>query len=680
MPRSIVFGNQSLLVCVDKHYNIRDIYYPHVGMENHVNGHECRIGVWVDNKYSWIESDDWKKKIKYFDDTLVGNSIFENKKLSTRIIINDLVYHKKNIFIRQLQIENISKTKREYRIFFSHDLQIYGTNIGITAYFDPETKSMIHYLKDRWFLFNGKGDNRQIDGFAAGKTHFGESLGTYKDAEDGKLSGNPIDQGTVDSTIQLNVSIEPNSIGTIEYWITVGTNYEEVKELNNLVLNLSVSRAMKETIAFDRTWANKSNFNFYDLSEKVSRLFKQSVLILKSQMDKGGAIIAANDSDIMQFNRDHYSYLWPRDGALVAAALTKAGYGFLARKFYQFCGKLITPNGYLLHKYNPDGSVGSSWHPWYNRDEGSMLAIQEDETALVLYTLWDYYNRYKDLDLATELYDIFIKPASDFLVEYRDERSLPLPSYDLWEERRGIHAFTVSSVIAGLRAAANFAGLFGDEDKETLYEKVAEEMKDAMINYLYDKELNRFLRTINFDKSGKIIKDLVIDASLYSIFEFEVFNTKDPLVESTMKQVKERLWIKTDVGGMARYENDYYHRISDDIENVPGNPWYICTLWLAKWHIQKSRETNNKNNDLEEAREILIWVTDHALESGLLAEQVNPYNNDPISVSPLTWSHATFVVTVLQYLDVISKINTCPTCSQPLPYEMYLQSKMPRSD
>ena len=34
--------------------------------------------------------------------------------------------------------------------------------------------------------------------------------------------------------------------------------------------------------------------------------------------------------------------------------------------------------------------------------------------------------------------------------------------YDLWEERYALHTYTVASVIAGLRAAANFAKLFQD--------------------------------------------------------------------------------------------------------------------------------------------------------------------------------------------------------------------------
>ncbi|HKN87214.1 MAG TPA: hypothetical protein VJV04_10170 [Nitrospiraceae bacterium] len=37
--------------------------------------------------------------------------------------------------------------------------------------------------------------------------------------------------------------------------------------------------------------------------------------------------------------------------------------------------------------------------------------------------------------------------AADFLTAYRDaETGLPLPSYDLWEERRGVTAFTYGAV------------------------------------------------------------------------------------------------------------------------------------------------------------------------------------------------------------------------------------------
>ena len=141
--------------------------------------------------------------------------------------------------------------------------------------------------------------------------------------------------------------------------------------------------------------------------------------------------------------------------------------------------------------------------------------------------------------------------------------------------------------------------------------------------------------------------DMTVDAAMYSCFAFAGISTRDSKVKATMEAIKEKLWIKTDVGGLARYENDYYHQVSHDLANVPGNPWFICTMWLAQYDIANARH----QEDLRDAVKILEWVADHALPSGALAEQVHPYTNEPLSVSPLTWSHATFVTCVLEYLD-----------------------------
>ena len=96
-------------------------------------------------------------------------------------------------------------------------------------------------------------------------------------------------------------------------------------------------------------------------------------------------------------------------------------------------------------------------------------------------------------------------------------------------------------------------------------------------------------------------------------------------------------------GGIARYENDGYMRASDA---YPGNAWFICTLWLADYHIALAKS----KGDLQTAREIMDWTTSHSLPSGVLSEQVNPATGEQVSVSPLTWSHSTFVATVSNYL------------------------------
>ncbi|MDQ3440788.1 MAG: glycoside hydrolase family 15 protein, partial [Planctomycetota bacterium] len=252
------------------------------------------------------------------------------------------------------------------------------------------------------------------------------------------------------------------------------------------------------------------------------------------------------------------------------------------------------------------------------------------------------------------------------------------------EERWGVHAFTVATVYGGLKAARNFAVAFGDRERADRYNEAAEEIKAGAAKFMYSEKLGRFVRrlvprdqptppldgeykekdhlTCDVDSTSIYEVDEVIDASLYAIYKFHLFEADDERVISTMRQVEDKLWVKTRVGGLARYENDYYHRVSNDIANVPGNPWFICTLWLADYFITRAQTTS----ELKLALPIFEWTAAHALESGVLAEQVNPYTNEPISVSPLTWSHATVVSTAIKYLEKLESLQQCGSCDQPV--------------
>jgi len=110
--------------------------------------------------------------------------------------------------------------------------------------------------------------------------------------------------------------------------------------------------------------------------------------------------------------------------------------------------------------------------------------------------------------------------------------------------------------------------------------------------------------------------------------------------------VVRRLAVRTDVGGFARYERDPFLCVTDDARAF-GNPWIPCTLWLAQYRIKAARSPA----DLEAAGEVLDWATRRARPSGLLPEQLHPLGEEQVSVCPLSWSHAEFVITVCDYLE-----------------------------
>jgi len=56
-----------------------------------------------------------------------------------------------------------------------------------------------------------------------------------------------------------------------------------------------------------------------------------------------------------------------------------------------------------------------------------------------------------------------------------------------------------------------------------------------------------------------------------------------------------------------------------------------------------------------EAKLILDWSKAHALKTGMLGEQVNPVTDEVISPAPLTWSHAEYLSTMLDYIEKTKK-------------------------
>ena len=650
MPRDIPVGNGSLLINFDRYYQLRDLHWPHVGQENHTNGYPCRFGVWVDNIFYWVSEPGWKKTFHYLVNTLVSEVRLENAALQLQLVCNDVVDFHENLYLRRLAVKNLGDKRREVRLFFGHDLRIGGHALGDSSFYEPDMCALLHYKGKRWFLSNvGREKDSAcevgLDQWAVGVKGVGGKVGTWLDAEDGILSGNSVAQGSVDSVVALHLDVPAGEERIGWYWLAVGENFPEVSRLNELVVNRGPNVFLARTRDYWRLWVNKERDGFGSMPPAIADLYRRSLLVLRTQIDNQGAILAANDHDIADFNHDTYSYMWPRDGALVADALVASGHSEISRRFVDFCHKAITWEGFLLHKYNPDGSLASSWHGWY-KDGVKELPIQEDETALVLWLLWRHFEQFRDVEFVKGHYRGLIIRAANWLVAYRDETTgLPLSSWDLWEERHGIHAWTVGAVWAGLMAAARFAKAFGEVGPAKVYEDAALALKAGADRFLWREELGRFARMIKPAADGDWQVDPYLDGSMMGLWYFGMYAADDPKIVATMEVVRSRLWVKSEVGGMARYENDYYHQVSKDLKDVPGNPWFICTLWLGQWYIATAQE----RDDLVPALTILEWAAARTLPSGVMAEQVNPYTNEPMSVSPLTWSHATFVTMVREY-------------------------------
>jgi GH15 family glucan-1,4-alpha-glucosidase len=658
----LTLGNGDLLVNFDARYDLVDLYWPYVGRENQTDGHACRMGVWADGQFAWVASDDFTRSIRYREDTLVSDVELTCQRLGLRLRCADAVDFHEPLLVREVEIEDLTGRARSVRVFWHHDLRLFGNDLGDTVFFDPKTRCLIHYKGKRYVVLGCAGDRGYgIERFATGKKEVNGARGTFVDAEDGELSQNPIEQGSVDSTLGAEVAVPALGRARCSMFAGLGETYADVAELASRVRTRGAATFVRRTDAFWRLWVARDRFDYAELPAQVVDLFTRSLLLLRTQIDNRGAILAANDHDIVAYARDTYSYMWPRDGSLVAAALDAAGHTDVTSHFYKFCVRSLTADGYLLHKYNPDGSTASSWHPWVTPAGGEQLPIQEDETALVLWALWQRFQRRRDVEMVKPLFRNMMR-AADFLASWRDPATrLPWPSYDLWEERHGVLTWTCGAVVGGLLAAQGFALAFGETEMGERYGRAADEIRAAMGERLWDPGQRRFARMLERKPDGTYVADTTVDASLAGSWRFGAFAPDDPRVEATMFAVREKLWVRTDVGGVARYERDGYQARASGDPNVPGNPWFICTLWLAQHAIAKARTVE----ELVDAVPILSWVAEHALPSGILAEQLHPYTGEPLSVSPLTWSHAELVGTVLAWLEKREALDVCQSCGTP---------------
>lgn len=297
------------------------------------------------------------------------------------------------------------------------------------------------------------------------------------------------------------------------------------------------------------------------------------------------------------------------------------------------------PDGYMMHKYQPDRAIGSTWHPLVHNRKRE-LAIQEDETAILLFMLNELYETSQDTAYLENLYHSFVVPCANFLVQFKDEQTgLPHASYDLWEQRFSTFTYTVCTVIAGLEAAAKLSEVVAQPQDAVQWRQAAQSFR-ARLDSLYHKD-GYFRKSLLLEGKKVQYDDSIDIASMYGPFMYAKLPISDSRLTSTVQKVEKDLLKTGPTGGVIRYVGDDYFLSKT---KYGGNPWIVCTLWLAQYYISAHRG--------DEARQLIDWALARRLPSGMLSEQFDPEDGSPLGVAPLVWSHAELVNTILDYYDL----------------------------
>ncbi len=638
MGRPVILGNNALTVGLNEYGLVNDFYYPYVGLENLTTARSLHhsVGVWVDGSFSWIDSEGWEVSVDFEPDALISTISMHNAKVEIDLYFKDFVDSRTNVFCRQIYVKNMADHDRDVRLFMHQVFQISDAGRADTALFEPEENYILDYKGRCVLLIGGMTDEgNTFDQFAVGNYGVEGKEGTFRDAEDGELSGSLVEHGGVDSVIRFQKDIIAHGEMKVEYWIVAADSQHAAEKIHVGLKETGLDERISRTRAHWQQWLLKSADKRMSVSDENQAWLTKSLLIIKAHIDKRGGIIASCDSSIYNYGRDYYSYVWPRDGAFVLWPLIRLGYSADAKRFFTFCSEIMHPDGYMMHKYQPDKAIGSTWHP-LQHGRHKELAIQEDETAIVLFMIGEFFDYCSDEEFVHDMYDSFIRPAANFMSEFIDkETGLPHASYDLWEEKFMTHTYTAAVTYGALKVAARFAGMFNEHDDAEKW-TVAAELIGSKSAAFYNTVRNNFRKGYLLSDEQTMTADDTLDvSSTYGVYMFSYPVPKEQLVAS-FASIETELLNSAPVGGVPRYEYDNYFASNPAYK---GNPWFVTTLWLAQLYVRAG--------DSEKAQSLLDWSTQHASSSGTLAEQVNPEKGTATGVSPLVWSHAELINTIL---------------------------------
>lgn len=633
MGRPVVLSNGQMFIGLDESGLVHDFYYPYVGLENLTTARSSqhKIGVWVNGVFSWTNDGTWDISIDFEEDALISNICLKNTNIAVTLKLQDFIDHESNSFIRHITIENNSEEKRGIRLFMHQVFEISRSGRADTALYVPDDNYILDY-KGRYSLaISGKyQDGASFDQWAVGNYGIENKAGTYIDAEDGELSGNAVEHGGVDSVIRFKRDIEGLSCEVIDYWIIATSSQSDAQRMNDALKDSDIEQKLFRTREYWQKWVHEGDNKKTNID---NRSLDHSLLIVKAHIDERGSILASGDSSIFNYGRDYYCYCWPRDAVYALWPLIRLGHFEEAKAFFEFARDTMHKDGYLMHKYQPDRAIGSTWHPLVH-GKSKELAIQEDETAGVVFLINEYYKASRDKKFINHIYHSFVSKAANFMCEFIDHQTgLPHASYDLWEEKFLTSTYTVSTVIAGLEAASEMARILDLADDSIKWSRSAEAMRDNL-DLLFKDGI--FVKGYLLGSDGQIDYDMTLDiSSLYGPFMFAGLEKDDHRIISTLEQVERRILNKSPSGGVIRYEHDSYYLTKPYL----GNPWIVTTLWLAQVYIALGKT--------EQAVNLYNWVRDRQLPSGVLSEQFDPEDKSPLGVTPLVWSHAEVINTLL---------------------------------
>jgi GH15 family glucan-1,4-alpha-glucosidase len=346
------------------------------------------------------------------------------------------------------------------------------------------------------------------------------------------------------------------------------------------------------------------------LDVTIRKLVETSRQVILDCALENGAIVAANCfKEYFPKDAKYYTYVWPRDASFTCVAADILGISDVQERFFDWC----------TNRAADFRSTGVFFQNYFVNGLKAAGNFQPDQTGSVLWAVWHHY-RYSLQD-ASKHEKLVRKAANGICSKWRRNHFTEVTN-DLWEERFAFpdlqenFTYSLAACLRGLECA----NAMTPTEK---WVRVADQMRERLEHHYS----GHFSRTY-----GKL-SDARIDASMLGlVYPFEVFPATDRRIVKTVNEIEKKLVV---AGGVHRYEDDEYDGwICDSTHRNKGaGAWPILNFWLSVYYARTGQG--------KKALQYYNWVLSRVRK--FIPEQIFE-NNIQVSVKPLCWSHAMFVI------------------------------------
>jgi len=280
-------------------------------------------------------------------------------------------------------------------------------------------------------------------------------------------------------------------------------------------------------------------------------------------------------------------------------------------------------------RVNPDGTLDISKWPRPQYDGPAMRAI-----ALLR---WRSTARF-DNDLAA-LVDALLRADLRFTLDHWREAS-----FDIWEEEKGQHYYTLRAAARALEAGADWF----EQRSERVDAAACRAEANTILNTLdgFWREDLQFYKSRILESNAPSTKELdisVIFAAIHAGGDSAVHSVRDPRMHATLARLEALFDAEYAINknrgtargpAMGRYAGDVYYS---------GGAYYFSTLAAAEFCFRAAAGSPLRRELTKRGDAFLETVRAYTPPSGELSEQFDQHTGVQSSAQQLAWSYAAFI-------------------------------------